>query len=204
MKTALRREVEAAGWRALGFLLALGAVVLGTVLWGQHIEGRIDSVVTERQHDHRVLRELVHEAHPVEFQANSKSLQNLDQGGEAQRRPAAGAPGEGSAPKGHEPVAHNHPEPHSPSGHGGTAPQPEQPSSPEGEAAPTTAPTSTTPEATPPPVTTPSPPGPPPSVPAVPLVPKALEAVEQAGKQVGGVVDQAGCEVGGVLGGRCP
>lgn len=91
MKTALRRELEAAGWRALGFFGALVALAGGIFLWGLHIEGRVDQVVVERQHDHRVIERLA-EGKPVvrhQLQANSKEVQNLELGGDEGRAPKA-------------------------------------------------------------------------------------------------------------------
>lgn len=105
---ALRRQLSATGWQAVGFFGALAVFAIIAFFWGRGIEGDLDQVIIKRQQDHRVLRHLVHEAHPNEPQANSKSVQDLENssGGEVATGPAGGgglAPVEPQGDSGDEP-----------------------------------------------------------------------------------------------------
>lgn len=205
MKTALRREMEAAGWRALGFMLVLGALGLGTYLWGQHIEGRIDSVVTDRQHDHRVLRQLVHDTEPVagaghrsQAAVQHEAITPTTNGGTS--APPEPAPGGNkqppSSPNPHEPRHHSPPAPPS-GGSEGTAPT----SSPAPASSP---PPITQPAQTPPQNPGEVPKGPPLGVPGLESVKAGVEeAASGITAEVGKVVEgvkETGCSVLG----QCP
>lgn len=62
MKSALQRELDALGWRAIGFAGGLIALAAAAVLWGTGIEGQLDDVERDRQQDRKVIRQLVAEA----------------------------------------------------------------------------------------------------------------------------------------------
>jgi hypothetical protein len=101
MKSALQRQLDAFGWRAIGFLGALVAVAAGAFLWGLHIEGRVDRVVIQRQHDHRIIERLA-KGKPLrprrQVQPSSKEVQNLEVGSEGPTPKATSGPTGGVQP----------------------------------------------------------------------------------------------------------
>lgn len=202
MKTALQREVQAAGWRSLGVGIGFLLLLAGAYFWGQRIEGRIDTVVIQRQHDHRQLHKLaVHEAREV--QGSSKSVPSLEVG-------ATDAPSQANAPSvAHQlqaPVKHTPPRHHSPPApsSGGSEPSPAPASSPSTAAPTVTQPTQTLEPPPPPVIETPTVPPilPTPAAPA--LIPEAIESVREAAEDVGETVGQVQCGVRGALVGPCP
>lgn len=77
----MRRELREWGWMALGFSACLLIAGIGVVVWGNHIEHRIDRVVIERHRDHRALRRVTAAlGDGREVQANSKRAKNSEDG----------------------------------------------------------------------------------------------------------------------------
>jgi hypothetical protein len=109
--SAMRRQLSATGWQAVGFFGASLAFAVVVVLWGHHIEGRIDTVVIQRHHDHRVLHRLV--VHDARVAARSESApatanSNSREVGEDGTGGSGGAPAPaGSNPK--SPAKPGHP-----------------------------------------------------------------------------------------------
>lgn len=93
----MRRELREWGWMALGFSACFIIAGIGVVLWGNHIERRIDRVVVDRHRDHRELRRVVAALGGArEVQANSKEVQNLEDGATGRSAPQAKQPSKGT------------------------------------------------------------------------------------------------------------
>lgn len=89
----MKRELREWGWMAVGFSACLLIAGIGAVIWGNHIEHRIDRVVIGRHHDHRELRRVTAELGGArQVQADSKHVEGSELGQPASSAPATDEP----------------------------------------------------------------------------------------------------------------
>lgn len=119
----MRRELREWGWMALGFSACLFIAGMGVVLWGNHIEHRIDRVVIERRHDHRALRRVTVALGGARVvKAKAEAVHHLESGGSTEgaapqgQGPSGGTEGGPNPPPAAGPKPHNSPHAEPPTG----------------------------------------------------------------------------------------
>jgi hypothetical protein len=94
----VRQRVRELGWGALGFGAAFLLFVIGSALWGLHIEHRIDRITIQRVSPHHDKRPRRQRQVGLDVQIHPNPSKGLDNAREGETAPAQGGIGGAPAP----------------------------------------------------------------------------------------------------------